>query len=494
MAVTILDHLSPRLVVVPDTDTSISAQELVDELRDWEDRPTSTDDDFIISAAGKEDLGGGQLVGITATLQNAQIHFQGRTTPRLTAEPVTTASANGTVCICAAATFVTDGVTRGDIVLNETTFGMATVLSVDSETQLTSLPLSGGSRNDWQVSDTVRVYNNQQCDVEGGNVVAVDENGGEISAILPSAFVQAVRTSSSSATLQELQDLQFASFNGGVSVDIVDGVTGTTFPAGTEREPVDNFVDALAIASVRGFNKFYVIGAATIDSGLTYDNKEFIGQGQNLSTFTVTAAASVISCAFKRAKVTGTLDGDSHIQQCIIENLDFISGIIEDCILNPGTITLGGSEIAHFVGCQSGVPGVSTPVIDMGGSGQGLALRGYSGGIKLINHSGTDDISIDLDSGQVRIDLATMTNGTIVVRGNGKVVNDANGDHLPSGTYGGLTLINETTWGLMLTELWQMFGLDPDNPMTVTPTTRTTGAISQTISGDGQTTSTVTRT
>ena len=46
---------------------------------------------------------------------------------------------------------------------------------------------------------------------------------------------------------------------------------------------------------------------------------------------------------------------------------------------------------------------------------------------------------------------------------------------------------------LQLDELHKLQGLDSLNPMTVTPTSRTTGSISQTISGDGQTTTTVTR-
>lgn len=43
-------------------------------------------------------------------------------------------------------------------------------------------------------------------------------------------------------------------------------------------------------------------------------------------------------------------------------------------------------------------------------------------------------------------------------------------------------------------EVWQIHGLDIANPMTVTPTSRDAGTIAQTISGDGTTTSTVTRT
>lgn len=44
-----------------------------------------------------------------------------------------------------------------------------------------------------------------------------------------------------------------------------------------------------------------------------------------------------------------------------------------------------------------------------------------------------------------------------------------------------------------LLELWQLQGLDSGNAMTVTPTSREAGSISQVISGDGTTTTTVTR-
>ncbi|MDY6857292.1 MAG: hypothetical protein SWO11_21835 [Thermodesulfobacteriota bacterium] len=43
-------------------------------------------------------------------------------------------------------------------------------------------------------------------------------------------------------------------------------------------------------------------------------------------------------------------------------------------------------------------------------------------------------------------------------------------------------------------DLYKLQGLDVSNPMTVTPTSRVAGSVSQTISGDGATTSTVTRT
>lgn len=52
---------------------------------------------------------------------------------------------------------------------------------------------------------------------------------------------------------------------------------------------------------------------------------------------------------------------------------------------------------------------------------------------------------------------------------------------------------NVDTLVTRLSEMWALDGLDIANPMTVTPTSRETGTLSQTISGDGTTTTTVTR-
>lgn len=50
-----------------------------------------------------------------------------------------------------------------------------------------------------------------------------------------------------------------------------------------------------------------------------------------------------------------------------------------------------------------------------------------------------------------------------------------------------------TEQAVMLDELWKLAGLDTDTPMTVTPTSRTAGTIDLDITGDGVTSSTVTR-
>ena len=66
--------------------------------------------------------------------------------------------------------------------------------------------------------------------------------------------------------------------------------------------------------------------------------------------------------------------------------------------------------------------------------------------------------------------------------------------------FNGTTLLGTGTllWGGtaeidQLAEIWGMEGLDKNNPMTVTTSTRTTGSLTLAITGDGETTTTVTR-
>jgi len=236
--------------------------------------------------------------------------------------------------------------------------------------------------------------------------------------------------------------LEYSTFGGGVSVDALSGITGTAYPKGTPSQPVNNFTDALIIAEARGFKTFMVAGDATIDGGNDFTDYNFIGHGQNLSTFTLGNAAVLVNCSFFDAQLTGILDGDTNVEECIINNLTFVSGVLERCLLSEGTTVLGGGSTAYFIDCKSGVTGAGTHIIDCGGSGQPLAIRNYNGGIKIINKTGAEAISIDLNSGQVILSNTTVTNGTIVVRGIGKLV-DESGDRIISGNFNGATIINE---------------------------------------------------
>lgn len=195
--------LSPRIITVQAPSTEITQQDLLDTLRKLECQFTALDDDSLIDATGKENLGGGVLVGITNTLQNAQLAFEARTMPTETG----TATEVGTTTLTdVAAQFQTAGVQRGALVINFSDYSVAEVLIVDSQTQLTHRPLTGGAGNDWSIGDVYKIFNIVQCDVTGGNIVSVDGAGNRISPVFPTAFTQIVKTASSSATLQEMAE------------------------------------------------------------------------------------------------------------------------------------------------------------------------------------------------------------------------------------------------------------------------------------------------
>lgn len=192
-----------RIIIVDAPSAEISIQDLHDTVRAAEDDLKNMDNPPLISTAGKEALGSGVQVGITATLQNAKLAFEQRVV-MLESGTITTPDTNGMTLIDSSATFITNGVEAGDMVMNHTDGSHATIASVDSETQLTLLTaLDGGTDNQFDSADSYEILDWVQCNVSGGNLVAVDTEGNEIDPIFPTFGTQVVRTSSSSATLTE---------------------------------------------------------------------------------------------------------------------------------------------------------------------------------------------------------------------------------------------------------------------------------------------------
>jgi hypothetical protein len=427
---------SPRVVEVSSPSTELVLQDLIDTLRISEQGFTQgLSFDKLIDAAGKEDLGGGVLVGITANLQDAQVSFEARRTP---AETGAITSASGAAVgglqtlSDSSADFITAGIARGSLVINFTDNSIADVYDVIDSTTLTTRTLVNGSLNTYSMSDAYQVFNIIQCNISGGNLVAEDENETQISSVVPTAFTQIVRTASSSATLQESQDLQYSSFNGGVTVNIGSGSTGTTFPTGTSRQPVNNFTDALLIANGRGLTKFFVEGNATL-SALTFDNFVFEGQSTSRTVITIDASASVIASEFTNCTVTGVLDGNSVIENAVAQDLNFVDGVVRSSGL-IGDITLSGSSTLQLLDCYEG--SLVRPCLDFGGSGTGLIVTNWNGAICLKNKTGPEAAFLDLASGDIEI-ANNVVAGTITLRGVGKWNNKF-------AYSGGATIVDET--------------------------------------------------
>ena len=281
------------------------------------------------------------------------------------------------------------------------------------------------------------------CQIAGGNLVSNDANGDPfLSPVYPTAFVTIVQANSSSATLQELSAIQYSSFNEGVTMDVVNGIAGTVYDIGTPKNPSGVEADAHKIAENNGFGKVYIKGNITLqDDTIEWIGHEFIGESPLKTLVTIDPLADVFNCEFYSVTVTGTLDGNSHIENGVINGLYFVDGYIYKCALGSSEITLGTFTQANLFSCYSTVTGELTPTINMNGTGI-LGLRDYFGGVYLKNYNGSGSHSIDLSVGQVKLDSTSITSGTFVVRGIGKLI-DENGVSIPTGTWnGGVTIVN----------------------------------------------------
>jgi hypothetical protein len=437
--ITVYPNIEPRIILVDDPYTDITVQEVINLCRDWEDDISNLSYGKLISAGGKEALGsGGVTVGITSTLQNAQLMFEGRTVPL--EDGTCTAADIGIFLEASGGDFVASGVYKGCTVLNNTTDSMASIYEVVSATKLKTFQITGGTRTTWQVGDEYKIYPNVQCSIDGGNLVAVDSNGNPIDVVLQSPNVQVIRSSSSSATNQELSAIQYSSFGGGVTVDVINGVAGTAYNIGTIENPVNNIPDALTIAAERGFNKIFLISNINLNSGNNLAGFKIEGSSHINTLVTIEDSAIVDNINIFNCNLTGILDGGIDITFCVIENLIYMYGHIHHSSLN-GIITLGGGDDAWIGGCSQLDVDI-IPEINMGGSGQDLIMNDYKGDIKITNLTGTDKAYIGLQNGSVILDSASSMGGTIKVTGTG-YLKDELGNSIFSGIWNGVTVINQ---------------------------------------------------
>ena len=228
--------------------------------------------------------------------------------------------------------------------------------------------------------------------------------------------------SSNSAGLVTSAAIEFGEYGGGVTIDQTLTTEGTLYPLGTQRMPVGNINDALLIASSRGFTRVFIIGDLTLSGGDFSQGVVFHGQSEILTHCVLEDLANVDNCEFQNMTISGILDNNNIIRKCEIEEIESYDGLIIGCGLNGG-ITMGGFAQTSVVGCYSNVAGTSTPYIDIG-SGSALAVRGWEGGLELRNKTGTDAVSLDLDSGQINV-MPTCTAGTITIRGVGNVTDNS---------------------------------------------------------------------
>jgi len=231
--------------------------------------------------------------------------------------------------------------------------------------------------------------------------------------------------SANSAGLISSPDIEYSSFNGAVSLDVDSVYAGTTFPIGTERQPVNNIEDALLIAEYRGFKKLRMLSDFTFTTGANIDDFEILGESRDTTSIVLSAGANCSNLRVRDCGVTGILDGRTKLTNCEVGNLLYIDGDITNCGLF-GSLSLSGSGKVVIADCYT-VDQDNPPTINMGGSGNDLAMPNYSGIVTIKNLSGADnEIGLGMDAGMCILD-STITAGTIIVSGIGVLFDYSDG-------------------------------------------------------------------
>jgi hypothetical protein len=249
--------------------------------------------------------------------------------------------------------------------------------------------------------------------------------------------------------VESLAAIAFMSFNYEVTLDNVVGESFSTFTGdlnllGNAQYPVDNLADAIIIAERTGIKTIYVRESMVLDAGVL-SNYTIRGRSHVLTFIEIEAALVCDGITVSNANVSGILDGGTHLVDCMVGDLTYVNGHVHNSSLH-GTIILASNEDAAFMNCSS-IDQDSLPIIDMGVSGQDLAMPNYSGRITIKNWNDPDgEIGIGLDAGMIILE-DTVVAGSVIISGNGQFNNSAHEDvYINTDGLINRELITKATW------------------------------------------------
>jgi hypothetical protein len=410
-------NTSPRIITIAAPSTSITLQDLVDTLRQIEADQMSMDDAHLIDASGKEDLTGGVFVGITGELQNAQLQFEGRLTS-VTSGTVTTTDTDGIILTDSGASFTSLGLEAGDMIINLTDGSITYVIQVLSDTRIQTAGLADGSDNQWDSGDTYKIWQTEECTVQAGNTVAVDDGGATIKALLGAPGVSAVVAQSVSAALLNptgfddlVSAVAFLGYeNGAVWIDPVNGDDSAS---GRATDPVKTAGQAKTVAAVLKTKRIHLQGWLTLDTTLAgyqvYGGDQY-NTGIDFNGYSV-AASTFYDLICWGSPPTGLGEGYVAIR-CFLYStaggVGNLNGAFVDC-------AFGGREIDAWP-VESNVA-VSFENCYFAGTGTLDPNRGMR--LDLSATAGPYDVHISKWAGELQ--LANLATGNVWVHGSGSV-------------------------------------------------------------------------
>lgn len=278
--------------------------------------------------------------------------------------------------------------------------------------------------------------NNISIDLNSGNIIALSSN---TDALINCRGVGLLTDDTPNTTtvlktgLVSEVAIEYASYQDAVTINTaLTGNTGILYPVGTAQAPVGNLADAILIAEDRGFTKLRFFSDYTFLSSDIIYNYHITGEGQQVTNLTFEPGSALVGCEFHECRMTGTITGFIGATNVYLDDLGSTtpipttqSVVIENCLIK-GTLSIPAlySGELKALNCYSDVAGSDTPVLDMGDSSGSLIMRNWSGGIQLENVSQSNEMSIDLVSGTVKL-LSSVSDADITVRGVGLITDNS---------------------------------------------------------------------
>ena len=252
---------------------------------------------------------------------------------------------------------------------------------------------------------------------------------------------------------------------------------------GTELTPFGITSNAIDFAELHGFRILGLLANLTIDRAI----HNFTAKGVGGVPIVDTNLQNIDKTTFFQVGLKGKYTGEIVARDCTLGNggLTTLSGEFDNsAIVGDVEVLAGGHALLNR--CSTLVIDFVKPTISIGGlAGTAqCSIMGHVGGLTIINmNQATDTVKI-IDTGIIEID-SSCTAGNVVIIGLVKPIDNSG----PGCTVQWLNLDSSK-----LNDVWQLMGLDKDNPVTTTQDDVDTGTIHQDISGDGVTTSTIQRT
>ena len=255
-----------------------------------------------------------------------------------------------------------------------------------------------------------------QCVVTGGNFV------GEIH---PTPFTQVVVEKSSSATLMNLDTIQYISYGGAVNIDVNSVYSGVEYPVGNREYPVNNVDDAIVINDYLNLNKFRLLSNVNFQGGQNISGIKIMADiGSDISVV-VEQNVNTFNTVFENIAVNGIMGGSSRYLNCILGLIDVFEGEAKRCLITDD-ITIAGQGASNLSECNVYVSDYSAyKIIDL--NGNDINMLGCRGNYELTNKTTLSTTSVNLMSGKLKIDSSCVS-GTIVVSGNVIVEDDSGVD------------------------------------------------------------------